>query len=323
MSGLKEIRDRLASARSTQQLTNAMKMVSVSKLRKAQNRATRAREMTFRVMEIYKEISRGMSGAMLKTELVSRMHGCTEPGKVVVIVIASDKGMCGTFNVQVCKKAEAHIKEKYSHLDPDDISVITIGAKAADYFKNKPYRHFFSKMIPNPGSAVYEEASRFMNLILNDFRKDTFQRVELIYSRPVNAATQSIKVRTILPVNEILKAGDRILEEYKSNQGSAAAGHLAMQAKVKAAGFQDVEILPDRQTVVEALLPKIATLYFYLSLSLSAVAEHGARMTAMSQASDNADTLIKTLNLRYNKLRQSSITNELMEIVSGANALSD
>lgn len=319
MSGLKEIRNRLDSAKSTQQLTNAMKMVSVSKLRKAQLRTVKAREMSFRLLEIYREISRDV-----KDDQTSLMHyGYPDLKSVMVVVIASDKGMCGTFNAQVCKTAEAHIQEKYGHLDPKDILLVAIGSKASEYFKKKPYRLFPSELVTNPGSASYAEAGKFMQAVVNDFRKGVFQKMEIVFSRPVNAATQEVRVRTVLPVHDILLAGDRVMAEYQSRQGSAAAGKMAMKAKARAASFQDVEILPDRETVIEAMLPKIATLYLYLSLCLSATAEHGARMTAMSKASDNADVLLKTLNLRYNKLRQSSITNELLEIVSGANALND
>lgn len=319
MSGLKEIRNRLDSAKSTQQLTNAMKMVSVSKLRKAQLRTVKAREMSFRLMEIYREISREV-----KDDQTSLMHyGYSDLKSVMVVVIASDKGMCGTFNTQVCKTAEAHIQEKYGHLHPQDIWLVAIGNKASEYFKKKTYRLFSSELVTNPGAASYSEAGKFMQAVVNDFRKGVFQKVEVVFSRPVNAATQEVRVRTVLPVHDILLAGDRVMAEYQSRQGSAAAGKMAMKAKARAANFQYVEILPDRETVIEAMLPKIATLYLYLSLCLSATAEHGARMTAMSKASDNADVLLKALSLRYNKLRQSSITNELLEIVSGANALND
>lgn len=317
MSGLKEIRTRLDSAKSTQQLTNAMKMVSVSKLRKAQLRSVRVREMCFRLLEIYRNIAQGRENICQNT----LMHrGYSKVATVLVIVLSSDKGMCGTFNSTVCRAADAHIREKYGHLDPRNVIVLTIGSKAADYFKDKPYRRYSSRTIPSPGAVSYEDSVRMMEKVVSAFRKGDIHKVDMVYCRPVNAATQIVRTRTVLPVDYILEVGDAIIEEHKLYGGSSAAGKQAREARKKGSSFRDVELLPDLQSVIDNMLPKIAILYFYLALCQSSTAEHGARMTAMSQASENADTLIKTLNLRYNKQRQSSITNELIEIVSGSDS---
>ena len=319
MAGLKELRTRLDSAKSTQQLTSAMKMVSVSKLRKAQNRTSRVREMCFRLMAIYRTMAQE-NDFPIQEHLLHK--GYDKPSRVLVIVIASDKGMCGTFNAAVCRAAEEHIQKNYSHLPVSDIGVFSIGNKAGQYFASRPYARMLSASCFPAGEMDYVHLQAWMSEILDAYRKGSIQKVEVVYCRPVNAATHTVRVQEILPVAGVLKLGEAAVEDFRKQGESSASIGSVEEARHRAGFFQSgmVEVLPGMGPVLESMLPKVASLYFYLSLCQSVVAEHGARMTAMSQATDNAEELIKELNLRYNKLRQSGITNELIEIVSGATA---
>ena len=320
MAGLKELRIRLESARSTQQLTSAMKMVSVSKLRKAQLKTAHVRALCFRLLEIYRNVAETASSNDQNSLL---RQGYATVNRVLVLVLASDKGMCGSFNSNVCKEAEQYIRRTYGHLSAQDIEVQPLGSRAVAVFAGKG--HVLSD-IPgiSPTEADYRQVSVFMRQILDKYRQGVFHRVDLVCEKPINAATQIVRARQVLPIDYILDAGTRLLEDERRKAASAAAVEEAHSAVGFGSFFSDkVEILPDSQTVIDAMLPMVSVLYFYLALCQSLVAEHGARMTAMSKASENAEALIKELNLRYNKLRQSAITNELLEIVSGANALAE
>lgn len=319
MAGLKELRNRLESARSTQQLTSAMKMVSVSKLRKAQVRSANVRAICFRLMEIYRNVSLTIENIGSENLLTG---GYPRIERVLVIVLASDKGMCGNFNTNVCKEAERHIKRRYKDIAVENISVLPVGNRAVAYFAGKDYKKSDIKAF-SPTEAVYEDVAAFVRRVEEAYTRGDFHRVDMICEKSINAATQIVRARKIFPIDSILKAGNRLLSEERKQTASAAALKDAHSAASFGAFFsEDVEILPDPKTFILAMMPQVPILYFYLTLCQSLVAEHGARMTAMSKASDNADVLIKELNLKYNKLRQSAITNELLEIVSGANALS-
>ncbi len=321
MAGLKELRTRLESAHSTQQLTSAMKMVSVSKLRKAQARSVKVRGMCLRLLEVYRSIA----GEGEDTEKNLLLHqGYAKEEKALLIVIASDKGMCGSFNSNVCKGAEAYIKENYTHIPNRNIQVLAVGNRASSYFSSRPYPLFKDcPALPIDG-LDYVKAAKVMRQIVTQYNKGKLHRVDIVYCKPVNAATQIVQSRTVLPVDGILELGDSLLMEEHRSQIPAVTVEHARRARRYASHFDaQTEVLPDLQGVIDAMLPYISILYFYFAVCQSTVAEHGARMTAMSKASDNAETLIKELNLKYNKMRQSAITNELLEIVSGANALND
>ena len=320
MAGLKELRIRLESARSTQQLTSAMKMVSVSKLRKAQAKAAHVRALCFRLFEIYRNVAENNVPAGSNSLL---HHGYDKVNRVLVIVLASDKGMCGSFNSNVCKETEQYIGRTYAHLPASDIEVLPIGNRAVVYFSGKKYK---IGDIPgfSPTEADHTQVAAFMQRVMDKYSQGVYQRVDVVCEKPINAATQVVRARKLLPIGEILEAGSRLFDDERPNAASAAVLDDVTSAADFGSLFADkVEILPDAHTLIDTMVPMVAVQYFYLTLCLSLVAEHGARMTAMSQASDNADALIKELNLRYNKLRQSAITNELLEIVSGANALAE
>lgn len=313
---MKELRIRLESAKSTQQLTSAMKMVSVSKLRKAQTRQAWVRETCFRFMEIFRNVSRhvDLSGNML---FAARSE---DVAKVLVIVIASEKGLCGSFNINVCRAAEEHIRKNYAHLPVSDVHVLGVGAKAVRYFSSYAGPVHSSTSIPSPANAVYGDVSKLMAKVIGYFKAGDINQVDVVYCRPINAATQEIHTMTILPVADLLSSGDTVIKEKEIRSGSVAAARNVEEARMNASFYQQADILPDEKAVVESMLPSVSVLFLYYALCQSATAEHGARMTAMSKASDNADALIKSLNLSYNKLRQTSITNELLEIVGGSSA---
>ncbi|MCM1531354.1 MAG: ATP synthase F1 subunit gamma [Bacteroides sp.] len=320
MAGLKELRTRLESARSTQQLTSAMKMVSVSKLRKAQQKTAHVRALCFRLLELYRNVA-DSADCTEHNCLLQQGHG--KVSRALVIVLASDKGMCGSFNSNVCKEAEQYIQRTYGHLPPQDVEVLPVGNRAVAYFAGKD--HVISE-IPgfSPTDAEYGDVAAFMRQVSEQYHQGVFHRVDLVCEKPVNAATQVVKARQVLPIDYILDAGVRLLDEERRKAASAAALEDASSAVDFGLHFSNkVDILPDARMVIDTMLPMVSVLYFYLVLCQSLVAEHGARMTAMSKASENADALIKELNLKYNKLRQSAITNELLEIVSGANALAE
>lgn len=321
MAGLKELRTRLESARSTQQLTSAMKMVSVSKWRKAQVRTANVRAICFRLLEIYRNVA-GEVDRDGRNSLLG--YGYDKVERVLVIVLAADKGMCGNFNSNVCKEAEAYISRQYGHLPAGNVHVLPVGNRAVSYFAGKDYRKETDVPAFQPTDADYAKVSAFMRKVVEKYEKGDYHRVDMVCVKPINAASQIVRARKVLPIDGILNAGDRLLSEERRQFASAAALKEAHSAMDFGSFFsEDVEILPDRQTVIDTMLPMVSVLYFYLALCQSLVAEHGARMTAMSKASENAEELIKELNLKYNKLRQSAITNELLEIVSGANALAD
>ncbi|MDE6492997.1 MAG: ATP synthase F1 subunit gamma [Bacteroidales bacterium] len=321
MAGLKELRTRLESAHSTQQLTSAMKMVSVSKLRKAQVRAANVRGICLRLLEVYRSIVSDKEDA---EENVLLHKGYAKEEKVLLIVIASDKGMCGSFNTNICKGAEAYIKEHYTHVAQKDIRILAVGNRAVSYFSSRPYPLFKDR----PGLPIegldYAKAAGVMKEVVAEFKAGGLHRVDIVYCKPINAATQIVRSRTILPVDGVLELGDSLLKIESRTKTSVAIIDNVHRARKYASNFDSqTEVLPDLPAVIGMMLPLIPVLYFYFTLCQSAVAEHGARMTAMSKASDNAEALIKELNLKYNKMRQSAITNELLEIVSGANALND
>lgn len=322
MAGLKELRTRLESARSTQQLTAAMKMVSVSKWRKAQLRTANVRAICFRLFETYRNVA---DQAAWEGKNVILRDGHDKVEQVLVLVLAADKGMCGSFNSNVCKEAEAYIKRTYAHLPLEKVHVLPIGNRAITYFASKKYTKATDIPSFTPTDATYDEVAAFMLKVVEKYQKGVYQRVDVVCVKPINAATQIARSRKILPIHDILEAGDRLVREerHKAVISTAALKDAHSAADFGAAFAGKVEILPDAQTLIDTMLPMASVLYFYMTLCQSLVAEHGARMTAMSKASDNAEELIKELNLRYNKLRQSAITNELLEIVSGANALAD
>ena len=294
MAGLKEVRIRIASVKSTQQITSAMKMVAASKLRKAQNSIIKLRPFAAKL----KEILQNLTGS-IEDSGENVYSGQRDPEKILLIVIASNRGLCGAFNSNIMKATLALISEKYqSQFASGNVSLITIGKRATEYFTKRNYKiisthdEFFDKL-------NFATISPFADFLMQSYVKKEFDRIEIIYNQFKNAAVQKLVSEQFLPIVQYAQPGKPV-----TNKTSA-----------------DYIFEPDKETVVRELIPKTLRIQVFKAVLDSFAAEMGARMTAMSQATDNARELLRNLNITYNKARQNQITNELIEIVSGAEAL--
>ena len=294
MAGLKEVRIRIASVKSTQQITSAMKMVAASKLRKAQNSIIKLRPYAAKLREMLQNLSESIGNSSESVYSEQR-----EPEKILIIVIASNRGLCGAFNSNIMKATLALMAEKYQdQFAKGNLNLITIGKRATEYFTKRNYKvighhdDFFDLL-------TFDNISPFAESLMNSFLKKEFDRIEIVYNQFKNAAVQKLVNEQFLPIVQDFQAG-------KSSKGQASPDYI----------FE-----PDKETVVRELIPKTLRIQIFKAILDSFAAEMGARMTAMQQATDNARELLKNLNITYNKARQNQITNELIEIVSGAEAL--
>ncbi|MCK9616547.1 MAG: ATP synthase F1 subunit gamma [Lentimicrobiaceae bacterium] len=292
MPSLKEVRLRIASVKTTQQITSAMKMVSASKLRRAQNAILTLRPYANKINEILQNLTAasGNSGDNL-------FFNSRYPEKVLLVVIASNRGMCGAFNASIIKTAIQYINENYpGQQNKGNVSLLCIGKKATDFFKKRNYNilaihdHLFDQLTFDNTTDVARQLMQF-------FVSRQFDKIELVYNQFKNPAVQKLIVEQYLPFKP------------------AEPAPSAFTAK------NDYIFEPDEKTITDELIPKSLTIQFYKALLDSFASEHGARMTAMHKATDNAQEIIKKLTIMYNKARQATITNEILEIVSGANAL--
>jgi F-type H+-transporting ATPase subunit gamma len=292
MANLKAIRIRITSVKSTRQITSAMKMVSAAKLRKAQDKIVRLRPYANKLHEILV----GLSQSLADSE-VENIYGRVSPVEnVLIVVITSNRGLCGAFNTNVIKEARRVISEKYSvQYKSGNLKVLTIGKKGFDYFRKQTV-----KMLPEQNNLLhdltYDNVAQVAEQLMKSFASFEFDRVELIYNQFKNAAVQNLTNELFLPVETV------------------AAG-VAKTTPV------DYIYEPDKEDIIKDLIPKSLKIQFYKAVLDSFVAEHGARMTAMHKATDNATSMIRDLTLQYNKARQATITNQILEVVSGAEAL--
>ena len=287
---LKEVRNRIKSVQSTQQITKAMKMVSAAKLRRAQDAIIQMRPYARKLQELLSNIvsnSEGGAGMSLATERPIE--------KVLLIVITSDRGLCGAFNTNIIKLAKATVAEKYeSQFKKGNVTVWNIGKKGYEHFsKNKFHADATYKDIFQ--SLNFENVQKAAQAAMKAFEEKQFDVVEMVYSQFKNAATQKFEVERFLPIPKVEKKA-----------GTAKADFIYDPAK---------EIL------IAELMPKILNTQLYKAVLDSNASEHGARMTAMDKASENANEMLRTLKISYNRARQAAITTELTEIVSGAAAL--
>ena len=294
MANLKEIRTRIESVSSTKQITNAMKMVSAAKLRKAQDAIIQMRPYAWKLHEILKHCQM----CMPKKETPYYSHRKLK--KALIVIIGSNRGLCGAFNINVAKKAIDLTNKQYRKLSAKKmVDIYCIGKKAEDYLKAKGYsiaqtRHDLVDELS------FEYTIPFIQSLLDSFTGGDYDRIEIIYNQFKNAAVQIITHETFLPIS--------LPEEFCTPEEMDLAKHTYI-------------IEPSEDFIVGRLMPKVLKTEFYKALLESAASEFGARMTSMHKATDNADQLIKELRMQYNKARQSSITNEIIEIVSGAEAL--
>jgi F-type H+-transporting ATPase subunit gamma len=294
MANLKEVRNRIASVSSTQQITKAMKMVSAAKLKRATNAIMQLRPYANKLKELLANLSASLEDGS------SPFLAEREPNKVLVVVVSSNRGLAGAFNANAIKTANNLIAEKYSkQLSAGNISIVAIGKKSQEYYQRRKY-----DVIGNNNDVYLDlnflNVSKITESIMEGFLKGDYDRVELVYNQFRNAAIQILVTEQLLPVP-------------KAEKTDAA----------KTSGTQvDYILEPSQEAIVEQLIPKNIKIQLYKAVLDSHASEHGARMTAMDKATDNAGDLLKALKLSYNQARQAAITTELTEIVSGAAALS-
>lgn len=290
MGNLKEIRTRITSIESTQKITSSMKLVSAAKLRRAQTAIQNLRPYSQKLNEILNNLASSNTGTEQLPLFEQR-----KPEKVVVVVITSNKGLCGAFNSNIIKAANHLIEEKYAEQNrAGNLQLICIGKKGNDQLgKHYPVAFSNEKLLENPDFA---ELSAISDDLVMKFIHHEVDKVDIVYNQFLNAATQRVTVEEYLPVAPIEIDGEQNVTS-------------------------DYIIEPSADQLLQELIPKILRTQLYKTLSDSIASEHGARMTSMTKATDNATEILRELRLKYNNARQSSITNELIEIVSGANAL--
>ena len=291
MSGaLKEVRNRIKSVQSTQQITKAMKMVSAAKLRRAQDAITQMRPYAQKLQEVLSNIVSNNDGGVNLALAVERPIE-----KVLIIIVTSDRGLCGGYNSNLIKLTRQVIKEKYSsQLSKGNVQVLPIGKKGFEHFVKSGFKVVdrYWDIFTGLSFDRVQAASKYA---MDAFSNKEIDAVELVYSEFKNAATQRFVAEQFLPVQKI-----------QQGQGTKKADFI----------FE-----PSKDVLIAELMPKILNTQLFKAVLDANASEHGARMTAMDKASDNANELLKSLKISYNRARQAAITTELTEIVSGAAAL--
>lgn len=292
MGGLKEVKDRITSVQSTIQITSAMKMVSAAKLKRAQDAIIQMRPYAEKLTEILVNVSSSLDASEGGYSVQREMKN------LLIIPIASNRGLCGPFNSNVIKATKA-LQKKHEGCE---ITVLAAGKKADDAFKGTE-ENIHGNTLPRNMNNLFNELT-FSNVsvqaerIMEAFIHKQFDKVVIIYNQFKNAAVQNVQVEQWLPA-------------------------VAPEAEEKSTFVSDYIYEPSKSEIVEELIPKSLKTQFYKAFLDSHASEHGARMTAMHKATDNATEMVDDLKLVYNKARQAAITNEILEIVGGAEALND
>lgn len=291
MANLKEVRTRIESVNSTKQITSAMKMVAASKLRKAQNSIMALRPYADKFSEILERI----------------MSSCQQPtangqqptaNNILIIPLSSNKGLCGTFNANVIRETMNLIKDEYQDLfDNGKVDILCVGSKVEEALRFKKYPVVGNENILLD-DITYDNAAAFAERLMKDFDDKKYDKIVFVYNQFKNAATQVLVTEQFLPV----------INQQPADNSQEPTDYIFM---------------PNKEDIFKEMLPKSLKLQVYKILLDSYASEQGARMISMTQATDNATELLKELNISYNKARQSAITNELVEIISGANALNN
>lgn len=289
MANLKEVRTRIASVSSTQQITSAMKMVSAAKFRRAQNSIVGMRPYVAQMSEITDSIDVGDG-------LQTAYHEVRPVRHILMVVVTSNKGLCGAFNANVIKQADARLQD-YKRLYPDAATrLIAIGKRGADYFaKRQVDCENRSDLLDAP---TFDNIATLADSIMQQYCNKACDLVEIVYNQFKNSLSQILNTEQWLPVSQTRQTG-------RTSRTTA----------------DDYIYEPDKKTILREMVPLTLRSQFYRVILDSLASEHGARMTAMQKATDNATELLKELKLSYNKARQASITNEIIEIVSGSEAL--
>ncbi|HBT11268.1 MULTISPECIES: ATP synthase F1 subunit gamma [Leeuwenhoekiella] len=291
MANLKEIRNRISSVSSTMQITSAMKMVSAAKLKKAQDAITAMRPYSDKLTELLQNLSASMEG-----DSGSRFAEERPVEKVLVVAISSNRGLAGAFNSNIIKEAKNIAENVYAG---KEVHFLTIGKKANDILKKSHTVIFNDSEIFD--DLTFENVEAIAERAMNLFTEGTYDKVELLYNSFKNAATQIVTREQFLPIVPLK-------EQFED---------------VTPANTADYIFEPSKEEIVKQLIPKALKTQFFKGIRDSVASEHGARMTAMHKATDNATELRDQLKLTYNKARQAAITNEILEIVGGAEALNN
>jgi F-type H+-transporting ATPase subunit gamma len=287
---LKEVRNRIKSVQSTQQITKAMKMVSAAKLRRATDAIVQMRPYAKKLQEMLSNIVSSSEGDSSMPLAIER-----PVEKVLLIVITSDRGLAGAYNANVIKLAKQTIKDKYSaQMAKGNVMIWGIGKKGFEHFQKNNYKVNEDHKDIFLGLS-FENVQKASQAAMKAFQNKEFDAVEVVYSEFKNAATQAFVAERFLPIPRVKSGG----------------------SKVKADFIFD----PNREELIAELMPKILNTQLYKAVLDANASEHGARMTAMDKASENANELLRSLKISYNRARQAAITTELTEIVSGAAAL--
>ena len=294
MASLKEVKSRIVSVSSTQQITKAMKMVAAAKLRKAQNRIIRMRPYAKKLSDVLQNVSSDNDQNVENPYAEDRLIE-----KVLIIVITSDKGLCGPFNSSVFKATSKLINDRYRNVsDSGNLTIMPIGKRALDFYKRKGVKSVddFAQLF---GSLSFNQARKAAEFAMKGFLEQEYDRVDIVYNEFKNVATQILRTEQLLPVVSAVS------EEGETSPSAT-----------------DYIYEPSKVEIIEELIPKSLKITFFTALLDSNASEHGARMTAMDKATENAGELLKELRLSYNRTRQAAITKEILEIVAGAEALS-
>ena len=285
MANLKEIRNRITSVGSTMQITSAMKMVSAAKLKRAQDAITQMRPYANKLTELLVNLS-----SSLDTSEGGEFSSDRLQSKILLVAITSNRGLCGGFNANIIKKINLLVEEDYKE---SEVSILSIGKKSSEYFNNNNFS-VVSTHDDVFSDLTYNSIASIASGIMEDYINQKFDKVVLVYNQFKNAATQNVMNEAYLPVESI--------DENESSIG-------------------DYIFEPEKKEIIDELIPKSLKTQLYKAVLDSHASEHGARMTAMHKATDNASELKKDLTLSYNKARQAAITAEILEIVGGAEAL--
>lgn len=292
MPNLKEVKNRITSVMSTQQITKAMKMVAAAKLRKSQERITQMRPFAQKLAFILKNLS----AAQTDSDGDNWYSKVREEKKILILAVSSDRGLCGSFNTTVIKGVLRLIESKYAAQHAKgNVTVLPIGRKALEYFTKRKfpvvadYSGLFSAL-------TFENVSGATEFVMNSFQAGKFDKVEIVYNEFKNVATQILRTEQLLPV-------------VPPSTDSATSNQI------------DYIYQPNQEEIITGLIPKSLKVQVFKALLDSNASENGARMTAMDKATENAGELLKQLKLTYNRTRQAAITKEILEIVGGAEAL--
>lgn len=289
MGSLKEIRTRMQSIKTTRQVTSAMKMVSAAKLRRAQEAIIRIRPYADKLNEILGNLSESLDTLEENPFAIDR-----GTDRILLVSINSNRGLCGAFNANINKRVMQLIREDFkTQFDAGNLEIMAIGKNSFDFFRRRSFPVSHSNHVYDDLS--FEQVAPVVENIMQAFVKEKYDKVYLVYNEFKNAATQELKVEQFLPIVKIEGKTEKQTTDYIYE--------------------------PSVEEIVRELIPNALKIQFYKALLDSFASEHGARMTAMHKATDNATDLLRSLNLQYNKARQASITGEILEIVSGAEAM--